>query len=88
MTGVVENVKNVSRTEDGPVEPPICRFGYPLPINTTGTCMKVSEYILDYDEEGNPTFGYKLRMNSLRNDRWINSHMQQLMEIWMANMDF
>ena len=27
-------------------------------------------------------------MNSLRNDRWINSHMRGLMEMWMANMDF
>ena len=88
MTAVVENVENVTRTEDGPVEPPICRFGYPLPLNTTGTCMKVSEYIIDYDVEGNPTFGYELNMNSLRNDRWINSHMRGLMEIWMANMDF
>ena len=51
MTAVVENVKNLSRAEDGPIEPLICGFGYPLPINTTGMCMKVREYILDYDEE-------------------------------------
>ena len=27
-------------------------------------------------------------MNSLYNDEWINFHMQGLMEILMANMDF
>ena len=44
--------------------------------------------MLYYDEEGNPSFGYKLPMNGLCNDRWIDSYMQRLIEIWMANMDF
>ena len=88
MTSVEENNENVSCTKNGSVESPILRSDHPLQINNTDTCMKVCEYILDYDEEGNPTFGYKLRMNNIRNDRWINSHMRGLMEIWMANMDF
>ena len=87
MIDIIENVENVSRVEHEPTEPPICRFGYPLTINTTGMYMKIREYILNYDEEGNPSFAYKLCMNSLRNDRWINSHMQGLMELLRANSD-
>ena len=47
----------------------------------------MGEYILDYDEEGNPTFGYKLHMNSLRNEIWTKSHIRGLIEIWIVNMD-
>ena len=88
MTAVVENVENVGRVQNGPAEPHICRFGYPLPLNTTGTCLKVREYLLEYDVEGNPSFAYELRMNSLRNDRWVNLHMRGLVELWRANIDF
>ena len=66
---------NFTHNKNAPVKPPICRFDYPLPINDTGTCMEVSEYILEYEEEENPTFGYELLINSLRNDRWLTSHM-------------
>ena len=77
MTCVVEEKTwNITSNENGPAELPSCRFDYPLPINKRGACMKVIEYILYYDEEGNSTFGYKLPMNSLRNDRWIDSHMR------------
>ena len=50
--------------------------------------MKIRGHILDYDEEKNPTFGHKPSMSSLRNDRLLNSHMQGLMKIWIANMEF
>ncbi len=67
MICVIKNNENGTGNESGMVESPICRFDYPLTMNDTGTFMKVSEYILDYDEEGKSTFGYKLRMNSLHN---------------------
>ena len=52
-----------------------------------GTYMKMSEYVSGCDGSG-PEFTYELSMNSLRNDRWLNSHMYGLMQIWLANMDF
>ena len=27
-------------------------------------------------------------MNSQRNDKWLNSHMHGVMQVWLANMDF
>ena len=88
MTGVVENNENDRCNENGPVKPPICRFDYPLQINNMGMCMKVSANILDYDEEENPTLGYKLRMNSLHNGRRINSYMRGLIEIRLLILIF
>ena len=49
--------------------------------------MKIREYVSGSD--GNePEFKYELSMNSIRNDRWLNSHLVGLMQIWLANMDF
>ena len=49
--------------------------------------MKIREYVCGSD--GNePEFKYELSMNSIRNDRWLNSHLVGLMQIWLANMDF
>ena len=49
--------------------------------------MKIREYIMG--SEGNePILKYELCMNSKRNDKWVDSHMKGLMEIWLANMDF
>ncbi len=62
--------------------------GLATTCHTTGTCLKIQEYLLEYDVEGNPSFAYELCMNSLRNDRWVNSHMRGLMELWRANSDF
>ena len=56
-------------------------------MNDVGSCMKIREYI--QGSEGNePILKYELCMNSKRNDKWVNSHMKGLMEIWLANMDF
>ena len=49
--------------------------------------MKVREYVSGSDGNS-PEFTYELCMNPLRNDKWINSHMFGLMQIWLANMDF
>ena len=49
--------------------------------------MRVCEYILEYDKEGCPTFGYELHMNSLRNDRRIDYDMHGLLQFWLAKMD-
>ena len=49
--------------------------------------MKIREYVSGSDGNA-PEFKYELSMNSIRNDRWLNSHMHGLMEIWLANMDF
>ena len=35
-----------------------------------------------------PTFVYKLRMNILHNDLWINYYMQGLIEFWLTDMNF
>ena len=52
-----------------------------------GTCMKMRDYVSGSD--GNwPEFIYELSMNSVCNDRWLNSHMYGLMQIWLANIDF
>ena len=51
------------------------------------TCMKIREYVSGSDDVG-PQYTYELSMNSIRNDRWLNSHMYCLMQIWLANMDF
>ena len=64
-----------------------CRFDYPQPLNNNGTCMKIREYVSGSDGNA-PEFKYELSMNSIRNDRWLNSHMHGLMQIWLANMDF
>ena len=64
-----------------------CRCDYPQPLNETGICMKMREYISGSDGTG-PEFTYELSMNSLCNDRWLNSHMYGLMQIWLANMNF
>jgi len=64
-----------------------CRFDFPQPLNKDGSCMKIREYVCGSD--GNePEFKYELSMNSIRNDRWLNSHLISLMQIWLANMDF
>jgi len=34
------------------------------------------------------TLRYRIKLLSKRNDRWLNSHMQSVMEVWGANMDF
>ena len=88
MTCVVENTKNISCDENGTLEPLNYRFDYPFPINDSGMCLRVRECILEYDKEERTTFGYKLHMNSIRNDRQINSHMRGIMEIWLANKNF
>ena len=49
--------------------------------------MKVREYVSGSDRNS-PEFTYELCMNPLRNDKWINSHMFGLMQVWLANMDF
>ena len=55
-----------------------CRFDYPQPLNEIGSCMKVREYVSG--SNGSETeYTYELRMNSIRNDRWFNSHMHGLM---------
>ena len=64
-----------------------CRFDYPHPLNEMVTCMKMREYVSVCDGS-RPAFTYELSMNSLCNDRWLNSHMYGLMQIWLANMDF
>ena len=64
-----------------------CRFDFPQPLNDNGTCMKIREYVSGSDGV-EPQYTYELSMNSIRNDRWLNSHMYGLMQIWLANMDF
>ena len=49
--------------------------------------MKIREYVSRSDGNA-PEFKYELSMNSIRNDRWLNSHLVGLMQIWLANMDF
>ena len=49
--------------------------------------MKIREYVSGSDGNA-PEFKYELSMNSIRNNRWLNSHMHGLMQIWLANMDF
>ena len=49
--------------------------------------MTIREYVSGCDE-GGAIYTYEIRMNSGRNDRWLNSHMYGLMQIWLANMDF
>ena len=56
-------------------------------MNDNGTCMKIREYVSGSDGV-EPQYTYELSMNSIRNDRWLNSHMYGLMQIWLANMDF
>ena len=56
-------------------------------MNESGTCVKIREYVSGSDGV-EPLYTYELRMNSIRNDRWLNSHMRGLMQIWLANMDF
>ena len=41
-------MKNISRSENGPLKPLECRFDYPLPINDTGICLKERECILEF----------------------------------------
>ena len=64
-----------------------CRFDYPQPLNEIGSCMKVREYVSG-SNDSEPEYTYELRMNSIRNDRWLNSHMHGLIKIRLANMDF
>ena len=64
-----------------------CRFDYPQPLNEIGSCMKVREYVSG-SNGSEPEYKYKLSMNSIRNDRWLNSKIHGLMKIWLANMDF
>ena len=64
-----------------------CRFNYPQHLNTVGTCMKIREYVSGSDGNA-PEFTYELSMNSIRNDRWLNSHMHGVIQVWLANMDF
>ena len=62
-------------------------FDFPQPLNKEGICMKICEYVCGSDGNA-PDFKYDLCMNSIRNDRWLNSHLVDLMQIWIANMDF
>ena len=62
-----------------------CRFEYPQPTNDSGMCLKVRKYLLEHIWDF-PTFRYKLKMDRLCNDTWINSHIQGLMKIWLANI--
>lgn len=64
-----------------------CRFDYSQALNKIGTCMKTREYLSGSDGNA-PEFKYKLSMNSIRNDRWLNSYVHGLMQIWLANIDF
>jgi len=45
------------------------------------------EYVSGSDGNGTE-FTYELSMNFICNDRWLNSHMYDLMQIWLTNMDF
>ena len=74
-------------TENNALNENNCHFDYPHPLNEMGTCMKMDEYVSGCDGSG-PEFTYELSMNYLRNNRWLNSHMYGLMQIWLANMDF
>ena len=87
MTDIVEETENNGHNQNGPLEPVKCRFDYPLQINDRGTCLRVREYIQEYDRDY-PTLRYELCMNSQCNDRWFNSHMHGLMVFWLANMGF
>ena len=49
--------------------------------------MKIREYVSGSDGR-EPEYTYELSMNSIRNDRWLNSHMHGLIQIWLANMNF
>ena len=40
--------------------------------------MKIREYVSGSDGV-EPQYTYELSMNSIRNDRWLNSHMYGLM---------
>ena len=64
-----------------------CRFNFPQQLNTVGTCMNIREYVSGSDGNA-PEFTYELCINSKRNDRWLNSHMHGVMQVWLANMEF
>ena len=49
--------------------------------------MKIREYVSGSDGNAHE-FKYELSMNSIRNDRWLNSHMYDIMKILLINMDF
>ena len=49
--------------------------------------MMIREYVCGSDGNA-PEFKYELSMNSIRNNRWLNSHMYNLMQICLVNMNF
>ena len=79
--------KNKEVDEDNVRSENNCRFNYPQQLNTVRSCMKIREYVSGSDGNA-PEFTYELCMNSKRNDKWLNSHMHGVMQVWLANMDF
>ena len=79
--------KNKDVDEDNVRSANNCRFNFPQHLNSVGTCLKIREYVSGSDGNA-PELTYELCMNSKRNDRWLNSHMHGVMQVWLANMDF
>jgi len=78
----------------GNVEDGSCRFGFPLKLQEK-THISIVEYIGNLRRKNSDgTVGarnvlrYRIELMTKRNDRWLNSHNQNFLESWMANMDF
>lgn len=62
-----------------------CRCDYPKDIAIV-TTLSVTESVIQ-TKEGDKLLKYKIKLVPRRNDRWLNSNMRPLMDVWGANMD-
>ena len=70
---------------DGAFTDENCRFDYAKDICDV-THVVVKEYVVK-KRNGAKEKRVKLEIKPRRNDKWLNSHMPHLMEVWRANMD-
>ena len=64
-----------------------CRFSYPKPI-VSSLHVQISEKISNSNDGKPPELYRKIEFHSKRNDRWVNSHVKNVLASWMANIYF
>ena len=62
-----------------------CRFDYPKKLSPVTTLEVFERY---EQASGGEKLVQTAKIIPQRNDRWLNSHMRSIMDIWGANMDF
>ena len=77
--------KKFRNNESGAIDPASikcdCRFSYPFQLKYK-SCVVIEQNI------SKGQLITRLKIQSKRNDCWLNSHMRCIMEVWGANMDW